>query len=232
MYFATKLSYSKDFIEISKIMGVAERKEREKVQRRNTIINAAEKVFFKEGIEKASMDQVAQEAELSKGTLYLYFKSKEELYRTIVIRGFIALKRYLKESAFSDENGLQNVKAISKAYIEFSKRYMGYFDAILYYQNDLFDSKERDTNSVQSLEGGNAVISILINAIKKGIEDGSIHKNVNPVENAFVLWSQITGLLQVIQRKMGIITFHYKIKPDDLLQNYFELLERSLSPSK
>jgi len=209
-------------------MGVAERKEREKVQRRNAIIDAAERVFFKEGIDSASMDKVAQEAELSKGAIYLYFKSKDELYRAIILRGFIILKRNMKEAVLTQETGFENVKAISKAYIIFSREHLGYFNAILYYQNDMFNSKALDANSVKSLEGGNAVINVLINAIEKGIEDQSIDSNINPVETAFVLWSQITGLLQVIQRKMSIITYHHRIKQFDLLTTYFELLERSL----
>ena len=56
-------------------MGIAERKEREKLQRRNDIIDAAERLFFQHGFETPTMDDVAREAELSKGTLYLYFKS-------------------------------------------------------------------------------------------------------------------------------------------------------------
>ncbi len=209
-------------------MGVAERKQREKVQRRNAIVDAAEDVFFKEGIENASMDQVAKKAELSKGTLYLYFKSKEELYRAIILRGFIILKRKLKESALSQSTGFEQVRAISEAYIKFANEHLGYFNAILHYQNDIFDRKNSEPTSVQSLEGGNAVIQVLINALEKGVEDKSIHPTINSVETAFVLWSQITGLLQVVQRKMSIITYHYKVKQNDLLENYFTLLERSL----
>ncbi|MDX2303459.1 MAG: TetR/AcrR family transcriptional regulator [Microscillaceae bacterium] len=209
-------------------MGVAERKEREKVQRRNAIIDAAERVFFKVGIENASMDQVAHEAELSKGTLYLYFNSKDELYRAIILRGFIILKRKLKEAALAHETGFQNVKGISEAYIKFSYEHLGYFNAILHYQNDLFSSRDRAPSQVQSLEGGNAVIGVLILAIQKGKQDASISREINEVETAFVLWSQITGLLQVIQRKMSIITYHYKIKQNDLFRSYFDLLERSL----
>lgn len=209
-------------------MGVTERKEREKIQRREAIIDAAEKIFFKDGIEDASMDQIAQEAELSKGTLYLYFKSKDELYRAIILRGFIILKRLMKESSLTQETGFQNVKAISEAYIRFSNEHLGYFNAILYYQNDIFNSKNREPSLVQSLEGGNAVIGVLIHAIEKGKLDGSIHPEINEPETAFVLWSQITGLLQVIQRKMSIINYHYKIKQNDMLQTYFDLLERSL----
>ena len=209
-------------------MGVVERKEREKILRREAIINAAEAIFFKQGIENTSMDEIAQMAELSKGTVYLYFKSKDELYRTIILRGFIILKKKLKESALASETGYQNVKAISEAYIRFSNEHKGHFDAILYYQNDLFNSRKREPSQVESLEGGNAVIGVLVHAIQKGKADGSISPEVNEVETAFVLWSQITGLLQVIQRKMSIIAYHYKIKPDDLFRTYFDLLERSL----
>ena len=61
-------------------MGITERKEREKLQRREDILNAAERVFFSKGHKNSTMDDVAEEAELSKGTLYLYFKSKEGFY--------------------------------------------------------------------------------------------------------------------------------------------------------
>ncbi len=210
-------------------MGVAERKEREKLERRNAIIASAEKIFFKEGIENASMEQVAQEAELSKGTLYLYFKSKEELYHIIILRGFIELRKRLRE-ATQDESatGFAHVKAISEAYIQFCDEHLGYFNAILYYQNDNFSAKSREPSEIQSLRGGNAVIEILIQAIIKGKNDNSISANVNEVETAFVLWSQLTGLLQVIQRKMSIITYHYRIRQNDLFNAYFVLLEKSL----
>ena len=61
-------------------MGISERKEREKEQRRKDIIDSAEKVFFEKGLNNSTMDEVAKQAELSKGTLYLYFKSKEEIH--------------------------------------------------------------------------------------------------------------------------------------------------------
>ena len=61
-------------------MGIAERKEREKQQRKEEIIQAAESVFYSLGLDQATMDDIAAKAELSKGTLYLYFRSKEDLF--------------------------------------------------------------------------------------------------------------------------------------------------------
>ena len=67
-------------------MGIKERKQREKERRRQQIIIAAKRVFSEKGFAKATIDDIASEAELSPGTLYLYFKNKEELYASLSIR--------------------------------------------------------------------------------------------------------------------------------------------------
>ena len=68
------------------IMGIQERKEREKERRRQQIIIAAKRVFSDKGFNKTTMEDIAEEAELSPGTLYLYFKNKEELYASLSLR--------------------------------------------------------------------------------------------------------------------------------------------------
>jgi len=55
-------------------MGIQERKKREKERRRQQIMIAAKRVFSVKGYSKATMEDIAKEAELSPGTLYLYFK--------------------------------------------------------------------------------------------------------------------------------------------------------------
>ncbi len=67
-------------------MGIQERQERERERRRQQIIVATKKVFSEKGFNKATMDDIAGEAELSPGTLYLYFKNKEELYASLSLR--------------------------------------------------------------------------------------------------------------------------------------------------
>jgi len=67
-------------------MGIHERKERERERRRQQIIVAAKRVFSKKGFNRATMEDIAHEAELSPGTLYLYFKNKDELYASLSLR--------------------------------------------------------------------------------------------------------------------------------------------------
>lgn len=57
-------------------------------ERKSQILNAAESVFTHKGFEQARMDDIAEETGLSKGTLYLYFKSKDDLIIAILDRMF------------------------------------------------------------------------------------------------------------------------------------------------
>jgi len=84
-------------------MGIQERKRREREQRRRQIMRAAHNVFSIKGFMKTTMEDIAREAELSPGTLYLYFKNKDELYASLSVevleRLYEKLKRvYIKEA--------------------------------------------------------------------------------------------------------------------------------------
>ncbi|MFC1877219.1 TetR/AcrR family transcriptional regulator [Thermodesulfobacteriota bacterium] len=67
-------------------MSIQERKEREKERRRQQILVAAKKLFSVKGFTRATMENIAEEAELSPGTLYNYFKNKEELFASLTLR--------------------------------------------------------------------------------------------------------------------------------------------------
>jgi len=65
-------------------MGIAERKSREQRTRREAVLRAARKLFLQKGFANTSMDEMAAEAEVAEGTLYLYFRSKDEITYTLV----------------------------------------------------------------------------------------------------------------------------------------------------
>lgn len=64
-------------------MGIQERKEREKDMRRQQIQDVAKKVFLEKGFSSATMEDIAQASELSVSTIYLYFKTKDELFASL-----------------------------------------------------------------------------------------------------------------------------------------------------
>jgi len=67
------------------------RKQKERETRKKLILNSALKVFKTKGLEHSTMDEIAQEADFGKATLYYYFKSKEEIFNKILINGWTTL---------------------------------------------------------------------------------------------------------------------------------------------
>jgi AcrR family transcriptional regulator len=66
-------------------MGIQERKKREKEVRRKQILTAAKQLFAERGFHQATMEDIANAAELSPGTIYLYFRSKDELFAELSV---------------------------------------------------------------------------------------------------------------------------------------------------
>ena len=65
---------------------------------RENIIQSARALFESRGIEKTTVDDIAKEADCSKSTLYVYFKSKEEILQTILLEQMEQLLSLLKEN--------------------------------------------------------------------------------------------------------------------------------------
>jgi len=72
------------------------KKEREKENRRNTILKAARRLFFDRGFKAVTVDSIAAKSEISKGSIYLCFESKEEIYTQILIADNVALYERIK----------------------------------------------------------------------------------------------------------------------------------------
>lgn len=210
-------------------MGIAERREREKEQRKNDIINAAERVFFSKGHENATMDDVADEAELSKGTLYLYFKNKEDLYLAIHLRGNKILHSLFEKATASQKYGLDKTRAIGHAYVEYFQKYPDYFNAMIYYESRVINFDDKDSVAVECLLEGKTTLETLINAIVTGIKDGSIRSDIDPVKAAITLWGQTTGMVQIATFKEDIVLKpHFSLSAQDVIDYSFDMIYHAL----
>ena len=97
-------------------MGIQERKQRERERRRQQIMVAAKKVFTAKGFNKTTMEDIAKEAELSPGTLYLYFKNKDELYASLSLRILqyllIRLEHVTGDNRLNPESRIRTLKDV------------------------------------------------------------------------------------------------------------------------
>ena len=167
-------------------MALADRKEREKEQRRRDIINAAEKLFFSRGYDNVSMNDIASEVELSKATLYLYFKDKESLFFAIVLHGARILNAIYLECSKLDITGIEKIKAIGQGFYEFTQNYPDYFRILCYSGSERFCNADND-DAKEILELTQDNIELISKAFKDGIEDGTVRSDLDPLEMAIYL---------------------------------------------
>ena len=145
-------------------MSVAERRAREKQHRIQDILEAAEKVFFKKGYESATMNEIARAAELGKGTLYLYFKGKDDVHRAIVEKGMDILYGLIKDQ--KHECGMSRLESVWDSFMRFRTDYPNYCNAFIHYETKPW--KETGAGDVDGRVNKYKVINYMIEAIEEG----------------------------------------------------------------
>jgi AcrR family transcriptional regulator len=210
------------------ILGTLERREREKLQKRNHIVDAAERLFFTKGYTTTSMDEVAEEAEFSKGTLYLYFKDKEDLYLAINFRGLLILKDHFEKAFQKGKSGIEKIRSIGEAYLLFSQEYPNYYRAMHYYECTPLNFEISDTSAQQCEEAGQQVLGIVAKAIQTGIEDGSVREDLDPMYTATVLWAHSTGMISIMSIRGDHLKNHHDVDIKKVVKLSLDMMQRSL----
>jgi len=211
-------------------MGVIERRKREKENRINDILDAAEKVFFSKSKDKASIDDVASAAELIKGAIYHYFKSKEELYFGLNYRALIILEKMFKKATENKTTGFDKANAIGEAYFNFYKQYPDYFGVMSYFEVNKIDLDANDPLKKRYHIKAKQTIKILVSALMKGKFDRSISSDIKPLKSAIVLWGQMTGVLNVIALKGERLEKDFNINKEDIINHFSKLMSKIMAP--
>jgi len=206
-------------------MGITERKEREKEQRRNMIIDAAEKIFFKKGLENSTMEDVAAEAEFSKGTLYLYFKSKEDIQLAIAMRGSDIMKEMMHKRLSDHKTGYENLLELAETSIAFADKFKHYYEFFLFFHIANFDQLNLEKSRVVKYLTEQSPLAIVLDCVRKGIADKSLRADIPADIFAATLWSQLLGVLIVINYKKGIYKM-FGLDAGDIIKTHLELVSR------
>lgn len=100
-------------------MSSEERRRKEKENRKNSILKAARKLFFERGFKSVTVDLIAAKAEVSKGSIYLYFDSKEEIYTQILISANIERHKLVENFVKQEGTAADLLLAFASDYVDF-----------------------------------------------------------------------------------------------------------------
>tara|TARA_R100001143_G_scaffold61071_2_gene61183 strand:+ start:4658 stop:5332 length:675 start_codon:yes stop_codon:yes gene_type:complete len=178
------------------------RKERERLARKEAIIDAAEEVITLKGFKNSTMDEIAEKAELGKGTLYLYFNSKTSIYLAICDRGSKLLNQKMAQVITMDIKGIEMVKEMGHVYLDFIKSNPIYFNAFNFFENSLSEDRLVESAIVDDLqEHGVEAMTYVVRALQIGMQDGTIRTNYDPKELGIIFWGASRGVIQVAYMK-------------------------------
>ncbi len=101
-------------------MSELSKRDKEKIQRENEIIDKAEKLFCLNGFDNTVMNELAKEVEYTKRTIYKYFSCKEDLFFAVILRGYKKLWHSVKIESAKGKTGFEKIKF---SYFAFHKFY-------------------------------------------------------------------------------------------------------------
>lgn len=200
-------------------MGVVERKEREKQLRREQILAAGEKLILSKGLQYTTMDEIAKESELSKGTLYLYFESKDDIFLTLVNRSLRALVDILKKNLENTGKPEEKTKTLCMSYFEFYQTNRNHFKLMNFFEkHEGFEASNEDKlKELLALEAD--VWNVVIAVIDEGKEKGIFTASIDSFEAALVLWSVSNGIIQMIEHVRSHFTADDKLTLPEATQD-------------
>jgi len=175
------------------------RRAREKEERRDSILSAARDVFYEKGFHRVKVDDVARRAEVSKGTVYLYFESKESLLAHLLLEDLEALVAAL-EAAFAPGETIPaeaRLRRLAQAYLDFFQANPHSFRLLMAFDRGRFqESVSADLYQhilMTSLRG----LTWLVRTIQQGMDEGAFAPG-DARQAAGAAWAALNGVLVLL----------------------------------
>ena len=196
------------------------RKERLKELHTICVLEAAEKLFEKKGFDAVSMDEVAFNTGISKSTVYVYFKSKQIIWDSIVCKYMELLLEDAKKAADGDGSFEDRYYKLCfdiaekfEAHPLFCKGTLGKIsvdmDQELY--KKIYDIGEQTNEEIARF-------------IRSGIEEGVVRKDIDIYPAVIMMWSSISGIISMANDKEEFLKLRFNMSKDEYLKKAFQML--------
>ncbi|MGD1841908.1 MAG: TetR/AcrR family transcriptional regulator [Thermonemataceae bacterium] len=198
--------------------------EKAKDKRKSHVLKCAEQIIQEKGLENLSIASVAKKANLAVGTIYLYFPNKEDIIAHLAIKSRKVLLQEFQASTVHLEDSLEKIRGILLAYLDFCKKYTFYYELVSFYESGLGLEESKEL-----LEASKKLTAFTANIIREGKEQGTIRREINEKEFAFLLWGTAVGIAQLIHVKPTLLSAELEKDNDHFYFSYINLIIKSLS---
>jgi len=195
-------------------MSTAERRNREKARRQREILAAARQVIFAKGIHRATVDDVATAAELSKGAIYLYFESKESILAHLLLEGLETLLQELR-SAYAPREpfaAAERIRRLAHAYLRFAQDHPNDFRLLMALDRGGYRDRVSQELYQRLLSESLHGLELVTEAVRQGLEEGDFTTDC-PRQTAGALWAALHGVLMLMGHSLRRQMLSMELEP-------------------
>jgi AcrR family transcriptional regulator len=182
-------------------MGVKERREREKSETRDKILDAARELFVTEGYEGVSMRKVAEKIEYSPTAIYVHFADKEQLFRELCHEDYAQLAKVFQSSMISTDP-VERLKQIGAIYVDFGTRYPNHYKFMFMTPTPGHELDDMDREVMGNPEED--AYAFLKWAVQQAIDAGCLREEFTEADLiSQTLWASVHGVISLQIAKGG-----------------------------
>lgn len=182
-------------------MGIEERKNREKVERRSLILREAKKLVLERGVTSLTMQDIAQATELSKATLYLYFQSKEAILIEIMDEATTAFVEFARIRVREASSGLEALHALWASYLTLfgESQDLIVLTGIKNYISPGFPLIADEMNGATH-ESSMRMVGLIADVLHRGMSDGTLIEGLEPEKLARTVIMIATSIIDTVAK--------------------------------
>ena len=178
-------------------MGLEERRKREKENRKNAILKAARKLFFDKGFRNVTVESIAKKAELSKGSVYLYFKSKEEIYTQILLGDIDKFHKVIANLMQEGQSSSVMLMGLANIYADFFMNDRELFRIMMNYMLNIDHMNLPEEIDHLIVKATNKTIDIIEEIFMIGIRSGEFPPYIDLRQKRNAIWGLLNGTISL-----------------------------------
>jgi AcrR family transcriptional regulator len=204
---------------------IPDRRARRRERTRAAILDAAERLFLRQGFQATTVERLAEEADVAIGSLYAHFGGKEGVYAALIDRALELDARYSDAGWASGTDPLGRLVGLAEGYLRFAREHPGHFRLFRFPPDGVPGHGPAAAAAARVAVRVESEIVRMAGALREAIATGVV-RPLDPERAAVVLWTAWDGVIaaQVLPGGMGLSDEEF----DAVLELAREILTRGL----
>ncbi len=174
-----------------------EKRKKEKESKKNNILRAARKLFFDRGFKFVTVDSIAAKAGVSKGSIYLYFDSKEEIYAQVLITDNIEHNKRIRDFADKSTPAAELLLEFCHVYVDYFLQDNELFRILMTFMLQTEQMNLTPEQNAELIKTTNDNIKIISGILHKGIDAGEFSPAIDIRQTQNAIWGMLNGIISL-----------------------------------